>query len=52
MNRIKYAIMLAMDEISTPCKSNGKCPSILIDCDAQSTFQSMLSDYKIEPCIG
>ena len=30
--------MLAMDEISTPCQSDGKCPSILIDCDAQSTF--------------
>ena len=30
--------MLAMDAISTPCQSDGKCPSILIDCDAQSTF--------------
>ena len=40
MNRIKYAIMLVMDEISTPCQLDGKCP-ILIDCDAQSTFKSM-----------
>ena len=35
MNRVKYTIMHSMDEIATPCQS-GKCPVILIDCDAQS----------------
>lgn len=28
--------MHSMDEIVTPCQSDGKCPVILIDCDAQS----------------
>ena len=36
MNRVKYTIMHSMDEIVTPCQSDGKCPVILIDCDAQS----------------